>query len=140
VSSQDRDLSPTFPVSRKRTVIGQHVFALQQGNIVLDTPTGPRLLATRQEPGSGVWRLEYDPEIHDNELNSLKTEEGTSRTSYDNKSIKDMVAFRKMKMFHQAQNAGPFAKVPEEVLRVIFQYAADRTFVVTDDTSLYEDE
>jgi hypothetical protein len=96
-------------------LIGQHVFTLQKDTVVLDTPTRPIVLAARQEPGPQTWRLEYDPDFHNGELSSLKTDQFTIRISYDNGSVEDMTDFLAMKKSYQSENAGTFNKVPQEV-------------------------
>jgi hypothetical protein len=40
-----------FVNALERTMIGQHVFTKQPGNIILHMTTGGRVLTTRQEPG-----------------------------------------------------------------------------------------
>jgi hypothetical protein len=103
-------------------------------NIILHMPIGGRVLTTRQEPGCGAWRLEHNPEIHDDDLSSLKTEDGNLRTTYGARSVEAMAEFRTIKEAHQKRNAKLFGLPPQELRDRIYQCTAARTFGVTDDT------
>jgi hypothetical protein len=103
-------------------------------SIFLHMPTGGRVLTTRQELGCGAWCLEYNPEIHDDELGSLKTEDGNLRTTYGTRSVEAMAEFRTIKEAHQKRNAKLFGLPPQELRDGIYQCTDARTLGVTDDT------
>lgn len=117
-----------------RTQIGPHVFVKQKNDVFVHSilPNGldAIVLAQPLQSRTRTWRLEYDPDLHDDSLSSLQTTQGRIRACYDSNSPTSMRAMKDIQAAHAKSNFNNslLAMLPTEVRVKVYKFAATRDF------------